>query len=98
MNLEELRRQRANLDLQIAQAEKSEAERKREMLLLVSYLKVACAGCNGTGEASVGGADVESDPPNWATCQYCGGRGYLYGRKFEGRREHDMDHNEVGAP
>jgi DnaJ-class molecular chaperone len=97
VNLEELKRQRANLDRQIAQAEKTEAEQKLALTLAASYVKVVCSGCNGRGEVGFMGGSDNSDMET-RDCDDCHGRGYLYGRAWDGKKFYDMDHNQVTAP
>lgn len=97
--LEDLKRQKQQIELEIGREEKSEAERKRALDLHENYFKVACPDCRGTGEVSQGGADIESDPPWLDTCKSCRGDGWLYARKWMGMRaEHDMEHSQVTCP
>lgn len=37
----------------------------------------ACEDCDGTGQYTIGGADMISDPPELVPCQGCGGTGRL---------------------
>lgn len=97
-HLDDLKRKRAELDHQIAEAELSETEARKAIVLMTSYVKVVCTDCEGTGEVSEGGADIESDPPFSVTCPACHGKGWLYARKFEKRGGHDLEYHEVQAP
>jgi DnaJ-class molecular chaperone len=97
MNLEDMKAARRKLDRQIAEAEKSEAEKKRNAILAARYVQVACPSCCGTGEYS---HQLGSDNMDFSetSCQDCGGRGYLWARKWTGLKHHELDLNQVCAP
>lgn len=91
--LDSLKRQREALDKEIAEAEKLEKKAETNRVLAACYLHVACASCNGEGVTYAMGSD-NMDLDDWP-CEDCKSRGYLWARRWDGKKNHDMDHNEV---
>jgi len=94
--LDDLKRKRAELEREIAEAEKADSERLRARVLARDYVAVACPGCDGLGAFNRTGSD--NTDVNEYPCDSCAGHGFLYGRIWTGNRAHDMDHNQVGTP
>lgn len=90
--LADLKKKRDELNKQIAIKERSEGDALKAAVLAMSYTKVACLRCDGIGEVR----DINNES-EW-DCDDCSGRGFLYARKWEAKKQHDLDYNEVAAP
>ena len=99
--LSELKKQRARLDKQIKDAERSEQERVRAETIARDYQRAVCPECAGVGEVGRGGADIISDAPWMDACERCGGNGFILVRPFTDNRPfpdkhaYDMTYNEA---
>lgn len=87
MSLEDLKAKRDEINRQIA------SHKNRETLAAKAraskaYVKIVCGNCKGDGNEY----DHRS-PAILGACCSCNGRGYLWARRWEGKRGHDMDWN-----
>ncbi|MBA7631297.1 hypothetical protein ES703_38827 [subsurface metagenome] len=82
--LKNLKEQRRRLTKRIATIEKHLIEKEKAVILKLNYVKVVCLACNGLGMVTVGGADIQSDPPEEIPCTECSEKGFLIARKFDG--------------
>lgn len=89
-----MKKQRAELDRQIAAEEAKQAEKAKQADLDKNYVKICCDVCAGYGDVS---QDSGSDNMDVLTvsCEGCGGRGYLYARKWTGIIVHDITHQQA---
>ena len=95
VELKGLKEQRRQLNKRIAVIEKHFIEKKKAVILKSNYVKVVCLTCNGKGMVTVGGADIQSDPPEEISCTECGGGGFLLARKFDGEcKVHKVGYDE----
>lgn len=93
--LKNLKGQRRRLNKRISVMEKTFAEEEKARIIKQYYVKIVCLMCNGEGMVTVGGADIESDPPETIPCTECGGKGFLLARKFDGVcKEHKVGYDE----
>ncbi len=82
--LKNLKEQRSKLNQRIAVIQEHLIEKEKGVILKLNYVKVVCLACNGLGMITVGGADIQSDPPEEIPCTECSGKGFLIARKFDG--------------
>lgn len=93
--LKGLKEQRRQLNKRIAVIEKRLIEKEKAVILKLNYVKVVCLICNGLGMVTIGGTDIQSDPPEEIPCTECSGKGFLIARKFGGERKaHKVGYDE----
>lgn len=93
--LKGLKEQRRQLNKRIATIEKRLIEKEKGVILKLNYVKVVCLACNGLGMVTVGGADIQSDPPEEIPCTECSEKGFLIARKFGGEcKVHKVGYDE----
>jgi DnaJ-class molecular chaperone len=94
MKLNELKAEKARLEKEIKKEELRLLEDKKRDSLAKYYVRIVCLTCEGLGEVSRGGADIESDPPYEDLCEDCNGKGFLFARNFEDNKKHDTEFDE----
>lgn len=93
--LKGLKEQRRQLNKRITVIEKHLLEKEKETILKLHYVKVVCLICRGKGTVTIGGADIESDPPDTIPCTECAGLGFLLAREFDGKcKEYKVGYDE----
>jgi len=93
--LKGLKAQRRQINRRITTIEKGLIEKEKAVILKLNYVKVVCLTCNGLGMVTVGGADIQSDPPEEIPCTECSGKGFLIARKFGGEcKAHKVGYDE----
>ena len=90
--LERLKRKRDEINEEIRELEEERKESKRRKALHDDYVKVVCRDCSGLGEVPFEAVDHF---PEEKVCEDCDGKGYLWARRFEGRKTHDMEYSDV---
>jgi hypothetical protein len=95
MNLEELKQSRDSIDNEIKMIEALMDQQLKDSVLKNYYVKVVCPICEGDGYETIGGRDIESDPPELSTCTGCFGKAFLWARKFNGKGAYSLEFSEV---
>lgn len=81
-SITELQGRKRRYETKIEKIEKEIIEEEKAQGLR-GMIKIECERCDGTGSVTMGGADLESDPPYELPCDDCGGEGYTYMRPFK---------------